>query len=120
MPVMVIVVGRRGKRGRGGERGERGDNLSLTHPLSFQITEMYSSGGDLHLELLSGQLQGSKSLWVRKYCLCCNNICDPLWEKVPLGAKIQNSEQVTYVIGPVVFVFVSVLSIYIAGVSVRK
>ena len=29
-----------------------------------QITEMYSSGGDLHLELLSGQLQGSKSLWV--------------------------------------------------------
>ena len=69
MPVMVIVVGRRGKRGRGGERGERGDNLSLTHPLSFQITEMYSSGGDLHLELLSGQLQGSKSLWVRKYCI---------------------------------------------------
>ena len=32
--------------------------------LLVQITEMYSSGGDLHLELLSGQLQGSKSLWV--------------------------------------------------------
>ena len=31
---------------------------------SLQITEMYSSGGDLHLELLSGQLQGTKSLWV--------------------------------------------------------
>ena len=32
--------------------------------MCIQITEMYSSGGDLHLELLSGQLQGSKSLWV--------------------------------------------------------
>ena len=27
---------------------------------------MYSSGGDLHLELLTGQNQGFKSLWVRK------------------------------------------------------
>ena len=25
---------------------------------------MYSSGGELHIELLTGQPQGSKSLWV--------------------------------------------------------
>ena len=30
----------------------------------MKVTEMYSSGGDLHLELLSGQPQGSKNLWV--------------------------------------------------------
>ena len=35
-----------------------------------QITEMYSSGGDLHLELLSGQSQGSKSLWVNTDEMC--------------------------------------------------
>lgn len=30
----------------------------------IQVTEIYSSGGDLHLELLTGQPEGSKSLWV--------------------------------------------------------
>ena len=29
-----------------------------------QVTEMYSSGGELHIELLSGQPHGSRSLWV--------------------------------------------------------
>ena len=36
--------------------------LSLSTCL--QVTEMYSSGGELHLELLTGQPQGSKTLWV--------------------------------------------------------
>ena len=30
----------------------------------LQISEMYSSGGELHIELMTGQPQGSKSLWV--------------------------------------------------------
>eukprot|EP00731_Ephydatia_muelleri_P015388 Em0008g1108a len=39
--------------------------ISMYNPFStsLQVTEMYSSGGDLHLELLSGQPQGSKNLW---------------------------------------------------------
>lgn len=28
-----------------------------------QITEMYSTGGDLHLELLSGSQEGQKNVW---------------------------------------------------------
>ena len=31
---------------------------------ALQISEMYSSGGELHIELMTGQPQGSKSLWV--------------------------------------------------------
>lgn len=31
----------------------------------LQITEMYSSGGDLHLELVKGQQEGARALWVR-------------------------------------------------------
>lgn len=32
--------------------------------LSMQVVEMYSSGGDLHLELPTGQQGGTKQLWV--------------------------------------------------------
>ena len=28
-----------------------------------QVTEMYSSGGDLHLELPSGDVEGSRAQW---------------------------------------------------------
>jgi len=39
--------------------------ITMYNPFStsLQITEMYSSGGELHIELLTGQPQGSKSLW---------------------------------------------------------
>ncbi|KAK4301005.1 hypothetical protein Pmani_026827 [Petrolisthes manimaculis] len=37
--------------------------LHNPHPHSLQITEMYSTGGDLHLELLSGSQEGQKNLW---------------------------------------------------------
>ena len=40
-----------------------------------QITEMYSSGGELHLELLTGQNQGSKTLWVSKVALIVGDNC---------------------------------------------
>lgn len=32
--------------------------------LLSQVVEMYSSGGDLHLELPTGQQGGTKKLWV--------------------------------------------------------
>ncbi|XP_069954287.1 transmembrane protein 131 isoform X3 [Cherax quadricarinatus] len=37
--------------------------LHNPHPHSLQITEMYSTGGDLHLELLSGTQEGQKNVW---------------------------------------------------------
>ena len=30
----------------------------------IQIKEMYTSGGELHLELFNGQQEGNKTLWV--------------------------------------------------------
>ena len=41
--------------------------ISMYNPFSepLQITEMYSSGGDLHLELVKGQQEGTRALWVR-------------------------------------------------------
>ena len=38
--------------------------ITYVHVLVLQISEMYSSGGELHIELLTGQPQGSKALWV--------------------------------------------------------
>ena len=29
----------------------------------FKVTEMYSTGGDLHLELISGSQEGQKNQW---------------------------------------------------------
>ncbi|XP_068240543.1 transmembrane protein 131 isoform X9 [Palaemon carinicauda] len=37
--------------------------LHNPHPRSLQVTEMYSTGGDLHLELLSGTQEGQKNVW---------------------------------------------------------
>lgn len=37
---------------------------------TLQISEMYSSGGELHIELMTGQPQGSKSLWVSGLTHC--------------------------------------------------
>ncbi|ROT80285.1 hypothetical protein C7M84_000981 [Penaeus vannamei] len=37
--------------------------LHNPHPHALQITEMYSTGGDLHLELLSGSQEGQKNVW---------------------------------------------------------
>lgn len=33
------------------------------HPEPIQIVEMYSSGGDFHLELPSGEMEGPKDMW---------------------------------------------------------
>lgn len=33
------------------------------HPESMQVTEVYSSGGEFHLELPSGEAEGSRELW---------------------------------------------------------
>lgn len=39
--------------------------LNLTvMALLLQVVEMYSSGGDLHLELPTGQQGGTRKLWV--------------------------------------------------------
>lgn len=40
--------------------------ISMYNPYSepLQVTEMYSSGGDLHLELVKGQQEGAGALWV--------------------------------------------------------
>ena len=43
--------------------------------LCTKVTEMYSSGGDLHLELLTGQPQGSKNLWVSRLVCVCLCVC---------------------------------------------
>ena len=40
------------------------NGFKLNVLICLQVTEIYSSGGDLHLELLTGQTGGSKSLWV--------------------------------------------------------
>ncbi|CAL4059236.1 unnamed protein product, partial [Meganyctiphanes norvegica] len=37
--------------------------LHNPHPRPLQITEMYSTGGDLHLELLSGSQEAHKNIW---------------------------------------------------------
>lgn len=36
----------------------------------LQVVEMYSSGGDLHLELPTGQQGGTGKLWVSAMCQC--------------------------------------------------
>ena len=41
---------------------------------ALQVTEMYSSGGELHLELLTGQPHGTKSLWVSVGSYTCTHI----------------------------------------------
>lgn len=40
-------------------------NIFNPHSEPLQVVEMYSSGGDLHLELPTGQQGGAKKLWVR-------------------------------------------------------
>ncbi|ETE59709.1 Transmembrane protein, partial [Ophiophagus hannah] len=38
-------------------------NTSNHGVFTYQVVEMYSSGGDLHLELPTGQQGGTKKLW---------------------------------------------------------
>ena len=40
---------------------------------------MYSSSGELHIELLSGQAEGAKSLWVCIATVCNIDIISLLW-----------------------------------------
>lgn len=44
--------------------------MYIVHMYVLQISEMYSSGGELHIELMTGQPQGSKSLWVSGSAHC--------------------------------------------------
>ena len=37
--------------------------LHNPHPEPIQVLEMYSSGGDLHLELPGGEMEGPQALW---------------------------------------------------------
>jgi len=34
----------------------------------LQVEEIYTSGGDLHLELPTGEREASRELWVCNYC----------------------------------------------------
>ena len=43
------------------------DMLYSVNLLSLKVTEIYSSGGDLHLELPSGQAEAPPEHWV---CIC--------------------------------------------------
>ena len=53
-----------------------------------QVTEMYSSGGELHLELLNGQPQGSKTLWVGDNIVLVASYPDSFgWSAWVLGYK---------------------------------
>ncbi|NWQ69965.1 TM131 protein, partial [Neopipo cinnamomea] len=44
-------------------------NIHNPHSEPLQVVEMYSSGGDLHLELPTGQQGGTRKLWVSSHVL---------------------------------------------------
>lgn len=53
--------------------------------LLSQVVEMYSSGGDLHLELPTGQQGGTKKLWVsvNTFFLTCGHMKPMIFWNTP-------------------------------------
>lgn len=41
---------------------------------NFQVLEMFSSEGDLHLELPTGEKEAPRSLWVSNSCSSLNGV----------------------------------------------
>ncbi len=65
--------------------------LKCVWPLVFQVQEIYTSGGDLHLELPNGEKEAHKEFWVgmikwyrwpMTMCDIIMSTCSSIWDIV--------------------------------------